>query len=352
MGEAFDFLQGESSVYDRVQMDDYIRRNQKPRVPPAPTLVASAFNLNDGTTGAAVTVTWTPVRKDIDYIVRWKKTSDSNYTYERAKTSPHIIRPVETGQNMTVAIAAERRQFGTRSGFSEDVQITASGDTTPPGTPSGLACSTNPTLGTITLTWTAVTGSADLVVYNIYRDTVPSPTTLVAQRVGNSFDDVAVVAGVTYYYRVAAQDRTGNVSGYSNETNCTVAFVGTLSVAPTATCVIDPGTTYTTAVTQPVNLPAGSLFLNATVHVVSSGLVGGAGSVTVRFSVGSVGSFTSNEATLSFTAADQTRAANLKNSGQLTVSGQQNMLYEWKDAEGDISSYQLISPGSIQITQS
>lgn len=88
--------------------------------------------------------------------------------------------------------------------------------------------------------------------------------------------------------------------------------------------------------------------MQASVLVVSSAIVGGAGSVQIRFSVGSAGTDVSQTETLNFTAAAQSRTAVLTSAADLSVSGTQNILYEWLDAEGDTSSFQLTSPGSIR----
>ena len=345
--EAYDFLQGETSVYDRVQQDDYIRRNQKPKVPPTPTVVLGTFVMNDGTTAGSATVSWTPTRKDMDYIIRWKMTGDSGYTYERSKTSPHIVRPIETGKTIFIGLAQERRQNGTRSQFTDEFSGAIPGDTDVPGDPSALACSTNSVTGTISLSWTA-TPPADFAYFSVLRDTASPATTEINRALSNTYEDINATPGTTYFYRIRTVDRSGNTSGFSNEVNCTVRFLGTITVTPAATCITDPTTSFVTAITQAATIPAGGQRMQASVLVVSSAIVGGAGSVQIRFSVGSAGTDVSQTETLNFTAAAQSRTAVLTSAADLSVSGTQNILYEWLDAEGDTSSFQLTSPGSIR----
>lgn len=343
----YEFLQGEMSVYDRVQRDDDIRRNQKPKVPPTPTVVLGVFVLNDGSTAGSATVSWTPTRKDMDYIIRWKKSGDSGYTYERSKTSPHIIRPIETGTTIFIGLAQERRQNGTRSQFTDEFSGSVPGDPTAPSVPTSLTCSTNNITGTISLSWTS-TPPADFAYFAVYRDTSSPATTEINRALSNTYEDINATIGTTYFYRVQAFDRSGNASGFSNETSCTVRFIGTITVTPAATCIADPTTSFATAITQAATIPAGSQRLTASVLVVSNLIVGGTGSVSVRFSVGSSGSNTSQTETLAFTAAAQSRTVVLTSAADLSVSGVQNILYEWLDAEGDTSSFQLTSPGSIR----
>jgi len=136
--EFYDAAQGTGTLIDRIRQDDFIRRNQQPKVPPSPVLTTSAFTLTDGSSAAAITLTWSPSRKNMDYIVRWKKSTDDGYTYERVKTSPHTIRPVETGVTIQVGLAQERRETGARGQFTDDGTITAAPDTGAPATPAGM----------------------------------------------------------------------------------------------------------------------------------------------------------------------------------------------------------------------
>jgi Concanavalin A-like lectin/glucanases superfamily/Bacterial Ig-like domain/Bacterial Ig domain len=91
-------------------------------------------------------------------------------------------------------------------------------DTTPPSTPTGL--SANATVGSVSLNWNAATDNFGFVRYNVHRGTTsgftPTSANLVAQPNGTSYVDADLGAG-TYYYRVIAEDSSGNVSGPSNQ---------------------------------------------------------------------------------------------------------------------------------------
>jgi len=350
MSEIFDALQGETNPLQRIREDDLIRRSQQPKTPSAaPTLASSAFTLSDGGSAAAITVTWSPVRKDMDYIIRWKKTTDSGYTYERSKTSPHIIRPVETGVNHTVAFALERRQYGTRGQFSADEQVTSAPDPTAPASPSGLSCTTSPATATIRLSWTPNT-EADLAYYSIYRDTSSPATTLYTNAFTTSWEDVNATPGTTYFYRIRAVDRSGNQSGFSNETSCTVAFLGTLTVTPAKTAITSLPASLGTALSQAVQIPAGSQFLNAYVGFVGNSIVGaGSATINVRFRIGSHVSNTASIAITGATLGTQFFAL-LTSATPLSVSGTQTLIYEWSFSGATSVSGALTSPGSIQVT--
>ncbi|MBW2638192.1 MAG: hypothetical protein JRC86_11885, partial [Deltaproteobacteria bacterium] len=84
----------------------------------------------------------------------------------------------------------------------------------PPSAPTGLTATAEP--GAIRLQWNANT-EADLDGYIIYRDTVSPASTEYARISGTVFVDTNVVEGTTYYYRLKAYDRAGNLSDFSSE---------------------------------------------------------------------------------------------------------------------------------------
>ena len=103
------------------------------------------------------------------------------------------------------------------------VRLSASGDTTPPTAPTGLTAT--PTPGQVALAWGASTDAGGLASYSVYRSTTPgfTPSTVnrIAQPTGTSYTDVGRPAG-TYYYKVTADDTSGNTSPASNEASATV----------------------------------------------------------------------------------------------------------------------------------
>jgi len=82
----------------------------------------------------------------------------------------------------------------------------------------GKPCST-PTTHGVSLTWVA-SASANVAGYNIYRATTPGgPYTRVNSSLvaAITYDDIAVSAGVTYYYVVTTLDTSNGESGFSSE---------------------------------------------------------------------------------------------------------------------------------------
>jgi fibronectin type 3 domain-containing protein len=106
-------------------------------------------------------------------------------------------------------------------------------DGQPPTAPSNLAVTGS--LANAQLSWTAATDNVGVVRYNVHRSTTagftPSAANRVGQPTGTTFTDTPPAG--TYFYKVTAEDGSGNVGPASNEAS---AQVGDLT-APTA-----PGT--------------------------------------------------------------------------------------------------------------
>ncbi len=81
-----------------------------------------------------------------------------------------------------------------------------------PAAPAGLTAGLGN--GAAALNWTAVTGAADVLSYNVKRATMSNGTyTTIATNVGLiSFTDTNVVDGTTYYYVVSAVNSLGESS--------------------------------------------------------------------------------------------------------------------------------------------
>ncbi len=114
---------------------------------------------------------------------------------------------------------------GTDNGYDSDqagkLTVNPSGDTTPPAAPTGLSVTSASPDG-IVLVWDAVGGDPTLYGYDILRsDTAGGPYTSLATVTANTFTDLAVIEGATYYYVVRSIDTSFNRSGISNEVAAT-----------------------------------------------------------------------------------------------------------------------------------
>jgi Concanavalin A-like lectin/glucanases superfamily/Bacterial Ig-like domain/Bacterial Ig domain len=106
----------------------------------------------------------------------------------------------------------------------EDAMATrvAAPDLAAPSAPTGLGA--NASFSQVSLTWTAASDNVGVARYNVHRGTTsgftPGPTNRVGQPTGPSFTDSGLAPG-TYYYKVTAEDATGNVGPASGAAGAT-----------------------------------------------------------------------------------------------------------------------------------
>ena len=107
-------------------------------------------------------------------------------------------------------------------------------DTTPPTAPANFTATGG--TGQATLSWSASTDNVAVTRYDVYRSTTsgftPGAGNRIAQPSGSNYTDLGLIAG-TYFYKVAAEDAAGNVSGGSNEAQASVAG-GSIAVSMTS----------------------------------------------------------------------------------------------------------------------
>jgi hypothetical protein len=96
-------------------------------------------------------------------------------------------------------------------------------DTVPPTTPGTLTA--NGAVSGVTLNWGASSDNFGIVRYDVFRSTTagftPSSANQIAQTSTNSYSDPDLTPG-TYYYRVIAEDSSGNTSSPSNQATAVV----------------------------------------------------------------------------------------------------------------------------------
>jgi len=110
---------------------------------------------------------------------------------------------------------------------------TASGDTTPPSTVTGLTA-TAVSSSQINLSWTAATDNVGVTGYRVERCQGAGCSTFaqLATPSTNSYSDPGLTAGTSYSYRVKAVDGAGNLSlNYSNTASATPQAVTNLVTA-------------------------------------------------------------------------------------------------------------------------
>ena len=197
-------------------------------------------------TGVAVTydptnlwnlVSWTAVGGATQYVVYWSTvpgvtTSSAQLTPTTTTSYGHS--GVVAGSTYYYRVAA--KNTAGQSALSSEVSVTVPTPVTIPATPTGVAVTYDPTNLWNLVSWTAVSGATQYVVY---WSTVPGVTTSSAQltpTTTTSYGHTGVVAGSTYYYRVAAKNTAGQ-SSLSTEVSVTVPTPVSIPATPTGVAV-------------------------------------------------------------------------------------------------------------------
>jgi chitodextrinase len=153
---------------------------------------------------------------------------------ENGATDVLVGSPTVASLAVTGLTAATTYQFyvvardaaGNRSTGSAPVAVTTGsggGDTTAPGTPTGLTVSAITPTGA-TLGWTASTDNVGVTGYRVYRE-AGATDTLLATVAGTSYPVTGLTSGTTYQFYVLAVDAAGNVSAASTPVSVTTSTV-------------------------------------------------------------------------------------------------------------------------------
>ncbi len=160
-------------------------------------------------------------------VVVWTKTSDNvgvaAYNVYRngvqvgtVNTPPTFYDSGLTPQTSYSYTVAAFDAAGNLSPQSAPLSVATLGypDTTPPTVPSGIRAAALSDLQ-ISLAWTASVDNVAVSGYEIYRGTSTSTIVPFSSTSANSYLDLQVVPGTTYYYQIDAFDTTGNHSARS-----------------------------------------------------------------------------------------------------------------------------------------
>jgi len=135
--------------------------------------------------------------------------------------------------------------------------------------------------GTVALKWAAATDDQGVSRYNVHRSSTPGFAPTAANRVGQTaattFHDAGVPAG-TWYYKVTAEDVTGNVGPPSNEAAATVTAATTPPLALDGLVTTRQSTSGTTISSPPLSTSGSGDLLLA--FVSSDGPANGAQSIS------------------------------------------------------------------------
>ena len=197
---------------------------------PVPSLDAAVITTTvneDGTAVPAIGFSWSVSNSEVvDYYdFQWKLSTDTDYSSTVVEEPRFRIAPALSNVAYDYRVRAVNT-LGVKSSYASSGSPASTGnDLTIPNPPTSLVAEGG--YSTTKLTWTAPTTNTDtstirdLFQYQIFRGTATNPTTLVGRVSGESFTDGGLDDDTTYYYRVKAQDFTGNLSSYSANVSVT-----------------------------------------------------------------------------------------------------------------------------------
>jgi hypothetical protein len=222
------------SVFDEVD-DAAIYEADNTNLPspffvPVPSLDAAVITTTineDGTAVPAIDFSWGVSNSQVvDYYdFQWKLSTDATYSSTVVEEPRFRISPALSNVAYDYRVRAINT-LGIKSNYASSVSPASTGnDLTIPNPPTALVAQGG--YSTVKLTWTPPTTNTDtstirdLFQYQIFRGTTTNPTTFVGRVSGESFTDGGLSDDATYYYRVKAQDFTGNLSAYSENQSVT-----------------------------------------------------------------------------------------------------------------------------------
>ena len=177
------------------------------------TLTDSTRTEADGTIIPAVLVQWTaPVDYFVNsYEVQYKLSTESTYKSLVTWSTEFDLTLPTSGGTYDIRVRAINT-VGARSSSISD-QISVSGDTTPPGVPTGLSVSADNHL--IIISWTNPTDSDFLhVEIKSASQNIEGNATTIAKVDSESYADGPFSVGTTRYYWIRSVDRSGNASAW------------------------------------------------------------------------------------------------------------------------------------------
>jgi hypothetical protein len=182
----------------------------------------------DGTAVASAEVAWT-VTDDAyvnDYVLEWKRTTETDYQSLITTNLYYRIPSVQIGDDYDLRIYS-RNRLGILSD-SSTTTVTITGDTTAPSAPTIVSVTGG--YQQIIIDWDNPTDN-DFYKVEVYANTSNTSTgaTKIGETTGSFFTHSGLGDSATRYYFLKALDYTGNASGFTGTSGNSATTLGTLT---------------------------------------------------------------------------------------------------------------------------
>src|ERR1051326_7165729 len=213
--------------------------------PGAPTGLLLATTFDQATQSSQIAASWTADPNAVSYEIRWKKDTESLYSYKTAQHVQTVIAGLTPNVLYDVGVQSVN-EFGNTSGYGADSTITTAQSTSNPATVSGLVVAAG--IKKVIASWTANT-EADLLDYTADVATDSGFTSIVFSWSGRATLFAYEGSDTTLYYvRVKARNTSGLSSAAYATGNATTGQVVTATIFDAA---ITNAKVATDAITQP-----------------------------------------------------------------------------------------------------
>ncbi|MFB5267822.1 S8 family serine peptidase [Paenibacillus enshidis] len=200
-------------------------------------LAAPPIDLTESSEGALLSFKqWYDLEQNTDEVTLYIASDDSDYAFEPVMSftgssggwvTQYVDLQSYAGQHVYVMFNLTSDTSVQRAGWYLDDFSVQLLDDTPPSSPEGLTAEADP-IGNVKLNWTAP-ADEDVKQYSVLRSTYDNNDyEQIGITSGLTFTDALSVGAATYYYAVAAEDYSGNLSDLSNEAEVSVQVPPTL----------------------------------------------------------------------------------------------------------------------------
>ncbi len=157
-------------------------------------------------------------------IQTWDRPVDSNVDFRYSSPAPPP-QPTPTPTPTPNPTPSINHGSSPRTSHTNNSSAPSTPDTTPPAAPTGLIANVDNEKQVVSLIWQAASDNVAVQTYQIERSLDQQNwSILTSNNTNTNYDDSSIQFGTHYFYRVAALDTSGNISGYASADVTTGSF--------------------------------------------------------------------------------------------------------------------------------